>query len=287
MNRHQPSAQPHSTNSVDTLRHNDGMIVNESIRVAHNDGIIIGASTSIRQEETNGDQLSMQPRSANSVDTRRNNNGMIINESIIVQQEESIVTQATVHPRSTIQHCQNELPNIDSARVERAADNNDIHIDTSSGIQHVERVIAAPTEEQLSPDDDTRHHEALTNSSPPTPNSAPLHGTEMINNFVQDIDENIKVFINKMLDRRDKDINALKCKVDKLKKDCAVLTKYNDELHGLSNGFKDMLQKYITKDKKAIEVNILWHSVSDVMLKLKCLLCCYICSQQIFHCNKE
>jgi hypothetical protein len=39
------------------------------------------------------------------------------------------------------------LPNINSARVERAADNNDIHVDTSSGIQQEGRVIAASTKE--------------------------------------------------------------------------------------------------------------------------------------------
>ncbi len=192
----------------------------------------------------------MQPRSANPVDTRRNNNGMIVNESIRVQQEESIVTQATVHSRSTIQHCQNEQPNIDFARVETAADNNDIHVNTSSGIQQEERVIAASTKEQLSPDDDTRHCEALTNNSPPTPNSAPLHRTEMINSVVQDINENINVFINNMFDRRDKEINTMKCKVDKLNKDCVILTKNNDQLLGLSNGLKDVPKKYVTKDKK-------------------------------------
>ena len=75
--------------------------------------------------------------------------------------------------------------------MERAADNNDIHVDASSGIQQEERVIAASTKEQLSLDDDTRLCEVLTNNSPPTPNSATLHRTEMINNVVQDIDENI------------------------------------------------------------------------------------------------
>jgi hypothetical protein len=102
--------------------------------------------------------------------------------------------------------------------MERAADNNDIHVDASSGIQQEERVIAASTKEQLSPDDDTHLREALTNNSPPTPNSAPLHRTEMINNVVQDINENIKVFINEIFDRREKEINTLKCKVDKLNK---------------------------------------------------------------------
>ncbi len=160
------------------------------------------------------------------------------------------LTQATVQPRSAVQHCQNEPPNINSARIERAAGNNDIHIDTPSGIQQEERVIAASTKEQLSPDDDTRHREALTNNSPPMPNSAPLQRAEMINNVVQNIDENIKVFINKMFDRRDKEINTLKCKVDKLSKDCVVLTKNNDQLCGLSNGLKDVLKKYFTKDKK-------------------------------------
>ena len=83
----------------------------------------------------NGDQLSAQPHSANPVDTRRNNDGMIVNESISVQQEKSIVTQTTLQPHSAIQNCQNEPPNINSTRVERAADNNDIHVNTSSGIQ--------------------------------------------------------------------------------------------------------------------------------------------------------
>ncbi len=72
----------------------------------------------------------------------------------------------------------------------------------------------------------------------------------MINNVVQNIDEDIKVFINKMFDRRDKEINTLKRKVDKLNKDCAVLTKNNDQLCGFSNGLKDVLKKYVTKDKK-------------------------------------
>ncbi len=43
------------------------------------------------------------------------------------------------------------------------------------------------------PDDDTRLREALTINFQPMPNSAPLHRTEMINNVVQDIDENVKV----------------------------------------------------------------------------------------------
>jgi hypothetical protein len=149
MNGDQPSAQPRSANPVDTTRHNDGMIGNESIRVAHNNGIIVDASTSVWQEEMNGDQPSTQPHSANPVDTRRNNNGMITNESISIQQEQSILPQATVQPRSAIQYCQNEPPNINFTSVERAADNNDIHVDASSGIQQEERVITASTKEQL------------------------------------------------------------------------------------------------------------------------------------------
>jgi hypothetical protein len=129
--------------------------------------------------------------------------------------------------------------------------------------------------------------EASGNDSPPTPNSAQLHRTEMINNVVQDIDENMKVFINKMFDRREKEINTLKCKVDKLNKDCVVLMKNNDQLHVLSNGLRDVLKKYVTKEKKAIEENMLWRSVADIVLKLMCVSCCYIYSQQIFHRNKE
>ena len=56
---------------------------------------------------------------------------MIVNDSISIQQEESVVTQATMQSRSAIQHFYNEPPNINSARVETAADNNDIHVDAS------------------------------------------------------------------------------------------------------------------------------------------------------------
>jgi hypothetical protein len=93
-------------------------------------------------------------------------------------------------------------------------------------------------------------HEASGNNSPPPLNSALLQRTEMINNVVQDINENTKVFINKMFDRRDKEINTLKRKVDELNKDCAVLTKNNDQLHVLGNGLRDVLKKNATKEKK-------------------------------------
>jgi hypothetical protein len=92
--------------------------------------------------------------------------------------------------------------------------------------------------------------EATGNNSAPTPNSAPLHRTEMIKNVVQDINENMKVFINKMFNRRDKEINTLKRKVDKLNKDCAVFKKNNDKLCVLSNGLRDVLKKYATKENK-------------------------------------
>jgi hypothetical protein len=46
---------------------------------------------------------------------------------------------------------------------------------------------------QLSPDEDMRLREVSGNNSPPTPNSTPLHRTEMINNVVQDINEKNKV----------------------------------------------------------------------------------------------
>jgi hypothetical protein len=60
----------------------------------------------------------------------------------------------------------------------------------------------------------------------------------------------LKYSLTKKFDRRDKEINMLKHKIDKLNKDCAVLTKNNDQLCGLSNGLKDVLKTYITKGKK-------------------------------------
>jgi hypothetical protein len=89
----------------------------------HNNGIIINASTSIWQQEMNGNQPSAQPRSMNPVDISTHSDGKIGNESISIQQEQSILTQKTVQPHSVIQHSQHEPPNIDSARVETAADN--------------------------------------------------------------------------------------------------------------------------------------------------------------------
>ena len=74
------------------------------------------------------------------------------------------------------------------------------------------------------------------------------------------------------------EINTLKRKVDKLNKDCAVLTKNNDQLCGLSTGLRDVLKKYVTKDKKAVEANSSWCCVADIVPKLMCLLCRYICS---------
>ncbi len=53
-----------------------------------------------------------------------------------------------------------------------------------------------------------------------------------------------------MFDRRDKEINTLKCKVDKLNKDCVVLTNNNDQRRVLSNGLRDVLKTYVTKEKK-------------------------------------
>ncbi len=89
----------------------------------------------------NGNQPSAQPHSTNPVDTSTNNDGISVNEPISIQQEQSIVTQETVQPHSVIQHSQHEPPNIDSARVETAADNNDNHINASSGIQQEERIF--------------------------------------------------------------------------------------------------------------------------------------------------
>jgi hypothetical protein len=66
---------------------------------AHNDGIIINASTSVWQEAMNGDQLFMQPCSANPVDTTRHNNGMIVNESIRAAHNDSIIVGASTSVR--------------------------------------------------------------------------------------------------------------------------------------------------------------------------------------------
>jgi hypothetical protein len=67
----------------------------------------------------NGNQPSLQPCSANQLDTSTHTNGIIVNVPISVQQEQSIVTQETVQLHSVIQHSQHEPPNIDSARVKQ------------------------------------------------------------------------------------------------------------------------------------------------------------------------
>ncbi len=73
--------------------------------VADNEGIIVNTSTRVCQEESFWDQATMQARSTNPVDPRRENNGIIVNESIRIQEEESICCFPN-------QHCQGEPPKI-------------------------------------------------------------------------------------------------------------------------------------------------------------------------------
>jgi hypothetical protein len=118
-----------------------------------------------------------------------------------------------------------------------------------SGIHQEEMVIAASSKRQHTPDVERGLRDACINNSPPMPNSAHLHRTITVNNVKQNIDENIKVLINKMFERRDKELNTLKHMVDKLNNDCAVLKKKNDaQLSKLSNKLSNLI-KYVTKHK--------------------------------------
>jgi hypothetical protein len=188
--------------------------------------------------------------SKNPVDTRRDNNGIIVNDSISIHHKESIKAQSMLEPCSVNQHHQGDPPNIDSATVESAPDNNNNDVVPSSGIQQQEMFIAASSERQHTPDVERHLRDTFIINCPSMPNSAHLHRTVTANNVEQNIDQNIKVLIIKMFERRDKELNTFKCKVDKLNNDCAVSKKkINDQLRGLRNGLSNLLKKYITKHK--------------------------------------
>ncbi len=95
-----------------------------------------------------------------------------------------------------------------------------------------------------------RLHDACTINTSPTPNSAHLHKTVAVNSVEHNIYEKIKVLINKMFERRDKELNTLKHKVDKVNNDCAVSKKKNsNQLSELRNRLSNVLKKYVTKHK--------------------------------------
>ena len=70
------------------------------------------------------------------------------------------------------------------------------------------------------------------------------------NNVEQELNDNIKKVVKKLLKNRDKEVNALKRKVNKLDNKCSALKKNNARILGLSDGLSNVLKEYITQQTR-------------------------------------
>ena len=64
------------------------------------------------------------------------------------------------------------------------------------------------------------------------------------------MNDNIKKIVKKLLKNRDKEVNALKRKLTKLDNECSALKKKNEQILVLSDGLSNVLNKYITQQKR-------------------------------------
>ena len=65
------------------------------------------------------------------------------------------------------------------------------------------------------------------------------------NNVEQELNDNIKKVVKKLLKNRDKEVNALKRKVNELDNKCSAL-----KILGFSDGLSNVLKEYITQQTR-------------------------------------
>ena len=70
------------------------------------------------------------------------------------------------------------------------------------------------------------------------------------NNVEQELNDNIKKVVKKLLKNRDKEVNALKRKVNELDNKCSALKKNNERMLGFSDGLSNVLKEYITQQTR-------------------------------------
>ena len=69
-------------------------------------------------------------------------------------------------------------------------------------------------------------------------------------NVEQELNDNIKKVVKKLLKNRDKEVNALKRKVNELNNECSALKKTNERMLGFSDGLSNVLKEYITQQTR-------------------------------------
>jgi len=69
-------------------------------------------------------------------------------------------------------------------------------------------------------------------------------------NVEQELNDNIKKVVKKLLKNRDKEVNALKRKVNELNNECSALKRTNERMLGFSDGLSNVLKEYITQQTR-------------------------------------
>jgi len=69
-------------------------------------------------------------------------------------------------------------------------------------------------------------------------------------NVEQELNDNIKKVVKKLLKNRDKEVNALKRKVNELNNECSALKRTNERMLGFSDGLRNVLKEYITQQTR-------------------------------------
>ena len=69
-------------------------------------------------------------------------------------------------------------------------------------------------------------------------------------NVEQELNDNIKKVVKKLLKNRDKEVNTLKRKVNELKNECSALKRTNERMLEFSDGLSNVLKEYITQQTR-------------------------------------
>ena len=69
-------------------------------------------------------------------------------------------------------------------------------------------------------------------------------------NVERESNDNIKKVVKKLLKNRDKEVNALKRKVNELKNECSALKRTNERMLEFSDGLSNVLKEYITQQTR-------------------------------------
>lgn len=103
--------------------------------------------------------------------------------------------------------------------------------------------VCAPT------NNDCVHEESTPNNNENNVDISFSHSVASTN-VEQELNDNIKKVVKKLLKNRDKEVNALKRKVNELNNECSALKKTNARMLGFSDGLSNVLKEYITQQTR-------------------------------------